>query len=123
MILKSGILCCGMGVLLGAFGAHGLRSYLSEEMLQIYQTGVTYQIWHGMALILLSLWGVSSGLSVRGPGRFFLSGICFFSGSLYLLSWTGVKAWGMVTPVGGILFLLGWGLWAWRAFRGTGIDL
>lgn len=96
-------------VTLGAFGAHGLKHVLSEEMKIVFETGVRYQAMHGLALLAVA-W-----LSTRTPsalvtaaGVLFVAGIVLFSGSLYILSLTGVRAWGAVTPVGGLCFLLGW---------------
>ncbi len=98
-----------VGVAVGAFGAHGLKDVLSEPMKAVFETGVRYQMIHGLALFVVA-W-----LSERFPsslisaaGWCFLSGIILFSGSLYVLSLTGVKAWGAVTPIGGLAFLSGW---------------
>ncbi len=102
------IMC--LGVLLGAFGAHGLKKSLSAEMIQIYQTGVFYHLVHGLALLAVG-WVATlkpnEGL-VRTSGWFFVLGIVLFSGSLYLLSLTGIKRFGMITPLGGLSFLIGW---------------
>ena len=99
---------CGAGfmfaaVALGAFGAHALKSRLSGDMLAVFETGVRYQIYHALALLTLA--------ALRGPdkaGWCFAAGIAVFSGSLYVLALSGVRAWGAVTPIGGVLFLLGW---------------
>ncbi|WP_296249231.1 DUF423 domain-containing protein [Pseudomonas sp. UBA4194] len=106
------------GVGLGAFAAHGLKNRLSAEYLAIFQTGVTYQLIHTLALFGVAL------LSLHLPGRLvvwagvlFCLGIVLFSGSLYLLTLTGVSKLGIVTPFGGLAFLAGWaclGLLAWR---------
>lgn len=106
------------GVGLGAFAAHGLKNRLSAEYLAIFQTGVTYQLIHTLALFGVAL------LSLHLPGRLvvwagvlFCLGILLFSGSLYLLTLTGVSKLGIVTPFGGLAFLAGWaclGLLAWR---------
>lgn len=106
------------GVLLGAFAAHGLKGRLSADYLAIFQTGVSYQLWHALALLAVAL------LSVHLPGRlltyagvFFIFGILLFSGSLYALTLTGVSKLGLLTPLGGLGFLLGWaclGVAAWR---------
>ena len=92
-----------LAVGLGAFGAHALKERLSPEMLTIFETGVRYQVYHALALLLLA--------ALRGPGKAawcFTAGIVLFSGSLYILALTGVKKWGAVTPIGGVLFLAGW---------------
>jgi len=106
------------GVALGAFAAHGLKNRLTPEYLAIFHTGVTYQLVHTLALL-----GVAP-LATQIPGRLitwagasFALGIVLFSGSLYLLTMTGVSKLGIVTPFGGLAFLVGWvclGLAAWR---------
>ncbi|MEL0168893.1 MAG: DUF423 domain-containing protein [Pseudomonadaceae bacterium] len=107
------------GVALGAFAAHGLRGKLSENMLSVFQTGVSYQLWHTMALIgvaLLLLRSPDSTL-LKATGVLFALGIVLFSGSLYLLTLTGVGKLGMITPLGGMLWLAAWlclGLAVWR---------
>jgi uncharacterized membrane protein YgdD (TMEM256/DUF423 family) len=100
-----------LGVASGAFGAHILRGRLSPEMLAIWHTGVLYHLIHALALLALALFARSNpsrGTDIRWGGIFFLAGIILFSGSLYALSLTGVRALGAVTPLGGIAFLLGW---------------
>ncbi|MBI5597700.1 MAG: DUF423 domain-containing protein [Elusimicrobia bacterium] len=100
-------------VALGAFAAHGLKARLSPEMLAVFETGVRYQAYHALGLI------AAAWLMERWPGRLpsaagscFLAGILLFSGSLYLLSLTGARKLGIVTPFGGVLFLVGWALLA-----------
>ncbi len=106
----------GLGVGLGAFGAHVLRAVLDEPAKAVYQTAVQYQFIHALALGLLALWaGAHPQADTRWAGGAFTGGILFFSGSLYLLALTGVRAWGAVTPVGGVLFLLGWIAFAFLA--------
>lgn len=102
------------GVLLGAFGAHGLRESLSPAMLTIYKTGVDYQMWHALALmgVALILRYNPDEKSLIRAGWFFLLGIVFFSGSLYMLACFNMKWLGMVTPVGGVFFIVGWVLLA-----------
>jgi uncharacterized membrane protein YgdD (TMEM256/DUF423 family) len=106
------------GVALGAFAAHALKSQLSPEYLAVFQTGVHYQMLHALALLALA------ALCERLPRRLLLaigwlfgSGIVLFSGSLYALTLSGISALGMITPLGGLAFLLGWlclGVGAWR---------
>ncbi|WPP00199.1 DUF423 domain-containing protein [Pseudomonas sp. HR96] len=106
------------GVGLGAFAAHGLKNRLNDEYLAVFHTGVTYQLFHTMALLAVAL------LAVHLPGRLmlwagilFTLGIILFSGSLYALTLSGVSKLGIITPFGGLCFLLGWlclGLAAWR---------
>jgi uncharacterized membrane protein YgdD (TMEM256/DUF423 family) len=94
-------------VAIGAFGAHGLREKLSAEMLEVYKTGVLYQFVHTLALLILSLTNIIRG---KIPSIFFLLGIMLFSFSLYLYSTTGSRFFAMITPFGGVCFLIGW-LW------------
>ncbi|MCQ4273087.1 DUF423 domain-containing protein [Pseudomonas kuykendallii] len=106
------------GVALGAFAAHGLKSRLSAEYLAVFQTGVHYQMIHALALFgvaLLSLHAPSRLLSIAGGA--FVLGILLFSGSLYVLTLIGIGKLGIITPIGGVAFLVGWaclGLSAWR---------
>ncbi len=96
---------------LGAFGTHALRGKLEASYLSIFQTGVQYQFYHSLALLLTALllfhirnqWIIASGIA-------FISGIILFSGSLYILSLTGIKWLGMITPLGGLSLLIAWGL-------------
>ena len=106
-------------VALGAFAAHGLRGKLPENLLNAFQTGVSYQLWHTMALIgvaLLLLRGPDSAL-LKTSGVLFALGIVLFSGSLYLLALSGLGKLGMITPLGGVTWLVAWfclGLGIWR---------
>ena len=98
-----------LGVAAGAFGAHGLRGRIDAGMLAVFETGVRYQMYHAFALIAAA-WAFSRwpGRTARAAGWLFCAGTLIFSGSLYLLSLTGVRALGAVTPVGGLAFLAGW---------------
>lgn len=114
--LVTGALGAGLAVLAGAFGAHALRSRLSAADLAVFETGARYQMYHSLALLAVGL------LSARAPsaltqtaGWLFLTGIVVFSGSLYLLTLTGSRWLGAVTPLGGLAFLAGWGCLAWAA--------
>ena len=106
------------GVALGAFAAHGLKNRLSAEYLAIFHTGVTYQLVHTLALLGVALLATQiPGRLVSWAGASFALGILLFSGSLYLLTLTGFSKLGIVTPLGGLAFLIGWlclGLAAWR---------
>ncbi len=94
-------------MLLGAFGAHALRSRISGEMLEIYRTGVLYQMFHAVALIAVA--GICDRLRrPRLVGVLFGGGVIVFSGSLYALAITGVRLWGAVTPLGGLALIAGW---------------
>ena len=106
--------CLVMG--LGAFGAHGLKGRLSPDMLAVFETGVRYQMYHALALLALA--ALAPRFDVGGlTGWLFVGGIVLFSGSLYLLAFTGVRVLGAVTPLGGVCFLAGWALLAWQAIR------
>lgn len=106
------------GVALGAFAAHALKSRLTPEYLAIFQTGVTYQLVHTLALFGVALLATQiQGRLVTWAGASFTVGILLFSGSLYVLSTTGISKLGIITPFGGLAFLVGWvclGLAAWR---------
>ena len=112
------------GVGLGAFAAHGLKGQLSAEYLAVFQTGVHYQMLHALALLALAaLWQRLGGRLLTAAGVCFCGGILLFSGSLYALTLSGISALGMITPVGGLMFLAGWlclGLAAWRLPAHTG---
>jgi uncharacterized membrane protein YgdD (TMEM256/DUF423 family) len=110
-----------LGVALGAFGAHALKGRLSPQDLVTFETGVRYQMYHALALLL-----VASFLA-KGPsganqlaGWAFTVGIALFSGSLYLMVLTGYRWLGPVTPLGGLAFLVGWGALAWGFIQGKG---
>ncbi|PVZ15520.1 MULTISPECIES: DUF423 domain-containing protein [unclassified Pseudomonas] len=97
------------GVGLGAFAAHGLKSRLTPEYLAIFQTGVQYQLIHALALFGVALLANHlPGRLVGWAGALFTLGIVLFSGSLYLLTLTGVGKLGIITPLGGLMFLAGW---------------
>ncbi|WP_372523784.1 DUF423 domain-containing protein [Sulfuricaulis sp.] len=97
-------------VLLGAFGAHGLKTRMTAEMLAVYQTGVHYHLFHALGLLAVGLVAtqISGSAYLRWSGWLMLVGIILFSGSLYVLSISGLRWLGMVTPFGGILFIVAW---------------
>jgi uncharacterized membrane protein YgdD (TMEM256/DUF423 family) len=106
-----------VGVALGAFGAHALRERIGASALATYHTGVEYHLAHALAVLLV---GSLVGRAVEEKrattvGRLFAAGIALFSGSLYALAITGVKLLGVITPIGGACFLVGWGLLACSA--------
>src|SRR5215831_20251166 len=96
-----------LGVALGAFGAHGLRSRLSPEMLNVFETGVRYQMYHVFALLIVAaaIGHLGNARLLVMAGWFFVGGILIFSGSLYALALTGTGILGAITPIGGLLFL------------------
>ena len=98
------------GVGLGAFGAHGLKNILSPELLTVYQTGVTYQMWHALGLMGIALVHHQAAESklIYWSGWLMVIGIIVFSGSLYLLAILDLKWIGIITPIGGVSFIMAW---------------
>ncbi len=119
IFLFFGALSALIGVGMGAFGAHALKNVISPEMLTVYQTGVNYQMWHALGLIGTALIRRHEPASrlLTWAGWLMLLGIVLFSGSLYLLAIMDLKQLGMVTPFGGVSFLLAWSLLAVYAAR------
>lgn len=108
-----------LAVVLGAFGAHGLKQRLPADLMAVYQTGVQYHFWHTLALLgvgILLLQGVQGKLLVAS-GWLFAAGIVLFSGSLYVLAISGVRWLGAITPIGGVLWIVGWACLALAAWR------
>lgn len=109
-----------LAVALGAFGAHGLKSRLSADLMAVYQTAVQYHSMHALGLLLIGIiahWLGQSAL-INWAGWLLLTGIVLFSGSLYTMSFTGIRMLGAITPFGGVAFLAGWlllALAAWKA--------
>jgi uncharacterized membrane protein YgdD (TMEM256/DUF423 family) len=113
-VVTAGAVLAGLAVALGAFGAHALKATLSPEALGWWQTGVQYQMWHGLALVAL---GVSALPRRRAPAFLLGGGAALFAATLYAMALTGARWLGAVTPVGGAAMIAGWGLIAWRASR------
>lgn len=110
----------GLAVALGAFAAHALKAELSEHSLSIFETGVRYQMDHALALLVIALlWQQLEGGQrwLTGAGVAFTVGIVLFSGSLYALSLSGMTGLGLITPLGGLAFLVGWGCVAIAALK------
>jgi uncharacterized membrane protein YgdD (TMEM256/DUF423 family) len=106
-----------IGVAMGAFGAHALSERLGAKALSVYHTGAQYQMYHALALIAFGLWAAAHpAASARAPGWAFALGTVLFSGSLYALALTDARWLGAITPFGGLLFLIGWGAFAWQAW-------
>lgn len=114
------IACAAINLLIaiaaGAFGAHALKNYLSAEMLSVWQTAVQYQMLHGLALFalanLLPRWDHKM---IQRSAIAMLLGIALFSGSLYVLAYSGIRGLGAITPIGGAAFLFAWANLAWTA--------
>jgi uncharacterized membrane protein YgdD (TMEM256/DUF423 family) len=110
VFLALGSLCAFVGVGMGAFGAHALKTTLSSESLAVYQTGVTYQMWHSLGLIAIALvqQHIPDSKRITVAGWLMFLGILLFSGSLYLLVLLDMPKLGMITPIGGVCFLIAW---------------
>ncbi|QBG48203.1 DUF423 domain-containing protein [Verrucomicrobia bacterium S94] len=119
LFLSLGAISGAFGVMLGAFGAHGLQHKLSAKMMATWQTGVEYQFYHTFALLVVGLLALKfqSGVLTAG-GWSFLAGIIIFSGSLYTLSLSGITRLGAITPIGGLFFIAGWILLACAVLKG-----
>jgi uncharacterized membrane protein YgdD (TMEM256/DUF423 family) len=124
LFLLLGALFAGLGVALGAFGAHGLKQLVGPETVGTFQTGVQYQMYHAFALLLVGvLYERFPITQLTWAGGLFVAGIIFFSGSLYLLAAlkaankVGITGIGIVTPIGGLLFIAGWLLLAIAFFK------
>ncbi|MCI1016812.1 DUF423 domain-containing protein [Herbaspirillum sp. C7C2] len=117
-LIAAGAINMFIAVGCGAFGAHGLKRMISEEMLAIWHTAVTYQVMHALGMIAIALlMPRMAGAAMRWAGNLMLAGIVVFSGSLYLLALTGTRILGAITPLGGAAFLAAWSLVAWAACR------
>lgn len=119
LFFSLGAILALLAVAAGAFGAHGLRARVGPDLLAVFETGARYQMYHALGLFVVA-WagsqrpGILSGLA----GWLFVAGIVLFSGSLYAMTFTGVRALGAITPVGGLAFLAGWGcLAAWALWQ------
>lgn len=115
LFLVLGALSAGVAVALGAFGAHTLRARLAPEMLDVFETGVRYQMYHALALLVVA-WATARWpqAGAAAAGWLFVAGTLLFSGSLYVLVLSGARWLGAVTPLGGVAFILGWLVLAWR---------
>lgn len=120
LFLTLGSIAMAFAVSLGAFGAHGLKSRLSKEMISIFETGVEYHFYHALGLLLI---GIAAHFLpetgwLRWAGWLMITGILIFSGSLYVLSISGVRWLGAITPIGGICFIAAWILFAVAVWKG-----
>ncbi|MGC4377283.1 DUF423 domain-containing protein [Fictibacillus sp. Mic-4] len=120
VFLIIGAINAALAVALGAFGAHGLEGKLSEKMLEVYKTGVQYHMYHALGILAVAL--IASKLTnsslVNWSGWLLFIGIILFSGSLYVLSITGISKLGIITPFGGLAFIIGWILLVVGAVKG-----
>ncbi len=120
VFLSLGALSGALAVILGAFGAHALRARISPELLDTFETGVRYQMYHALALLAVGFVISRSGPStlLSAAGWLLIAGTLIFSGSLYLLALTNIKWLGAITPLGGVAFILGWLCFAFGLWRG-----
>ncbi len=109
LFLTVGALSGALSVAAGAFASHGLRERLEPRMLEVFETGARYQMYHALALLLVGLaasrW---PGTLTNASGLLFVAGTIVFSGSLYAYTGTGVRAFAIITPIGGVCFIAGW---------------
>lgn len=119
-LIAVGCILAGIGVAAGAFGAHMLKTMLEPPMLAAYDTGTRYQMYHAFGMIV-------AGMAARlfgdprlvTAGWIFAAGMVMFCGSLYGIALGGLKWLGPITPLGGLTFIIGWGLFGWRLWRGV----
>lgn len=118
ILIICGALLLALGVAAGAFGAHGLRRFVTPDLLETWRTAAHYQMLHGIGLLLIAaLWPSLSHSLASWAGGLMLAGAVLFSGSLYALVLTGVRVLGVVTPFGGLALVSAWVLLAWAAYR------
>jgi uncharacterized membrane protein YgdD (TMEM256/DUF423 family) len=119
LFLAIGCIAALLAVALGAFGAHGLKARIAPELMPVYRTGVEYHFYHALGMILVGLaaFHLPESAYLRAAGWAMLAGIVLFSGSLYLLSLTGLGWLGAITPVGGAAFITAWALFALAAIK------
>ena len=109
---------CGSSVLMGAFGAHALKDKLSEYSMSIYDKAVFYQVFHAIGILIITILGqLFNTQDFNISGWLFVIGILLFSGSLFILSVTGIKWLGAITPIGGVMFIVGWLLLFFKVFK------
>lgn len=109
LFVMIGAASAAMSVAAGAFGAHALRERVEPRLLEVFETAARYQMYHALALLAVA-WAASRfpGSLITASGWLFIAGTVVFSGSLYLMTFTGIRALGAITPIGGVCFLAGW---------------
>jgi len=115
----AGAISACFSVVAGAFGAHFLKERLQGDLLDIFEVGVRYQMYHAVGLLTVS-WAITRWpeIGFNGAGWSFIAGTVIFSGSLYVLSLTGIRWLGAIAPFGGVAFVAGWLLLAWGIWKG-----
>ena len=107
--MKIGVCFSLLSVIIGAFGAHGIKdSLIKNDTVDVFNTSVKYHIFHSLAILITAILQLLGYLNSTIPIISFIIGILLFSGSLYILSYTGIKWLGAITPIGGIFFIIGW---------------
>jgi uncharacterized membrane protein YgdD (TMEM256/DUF423 family) len=108
--IRAGALLGGLGVIAGAFGAHGLEGKLDSRGLEVFETAAKYQMYHAPALLAVGLLAMTGrrGAALNIAGWSFLLGVLIFSGTLYALAFTGIRWLGAITPIGGLALIAGW---------------
>ena len=119
MFVALGAALAALAVILGAFGAHALKTWLPPDLLEVYHTAVQYHFWHALGVLAvgLALQQLPDAGWLRAAGWLLTAGVVLFCGSLYLLALTGARWLGAVTPLGGVAFILGWLALAVAALR------
>lgn len=118
LFLAAGAIFAFLAVAAGAFGAHALRARLAPDLLDVFETGARYQMYHALALLVVAWLGSQMpGALVTAAGWSFIVGIVVFSGSLYILALADLRWMGAITPIGGVAFLAGWACLALAAVR------
>jgi len=119
-LIAIGCIVAAVGVAAGAFGAHMLKTILEPPMLAAYDTGTRYQMYHAFGMILAGITARTfSDPRLVTAGWIFAVGMVMFCGSLYGIALAEIKWFGPITPLGGLTFIIGWGLLGWRVWRGT----
>ena len=109
LFVMLGALSAGVGVAAGAFGAHALRARVEPRLLEVFETGARYQMYHALALVAVGAVAARwSAPLLSASGWLFVAGTVLFSGSLYAMTFTGIRALGAITPLGGVCFIAGW---------------
>ena len=117
-LIAVGCIVAGVGVAAGAFGAHMLKTILEPPMLAAYDTATRYQMYHAFGMVLVGIaMRVYGDRRLAMAGWLFVAGMVLFCGSLYGIALAGLKWLGPITPVGGLMFIIGWGIFGWRMWQ------